>query len=199
MPNITRQTDYPIDPLFLNRWSPRAFTGEAIDDATLFSFFEAARWAPSAFNSQPWRFIYAKNGSDQWPAFLDLLFEFNRSWADNASALILVLSRTTFTPPGKDQPIAMPSHAFDTGAAAALLMLQASLSGWATHGIGGFNKERARSQLNIPAHYMVESAIAIGRRADKSILPIGLQDKEIPSSRRPISEFVADGRFLFDD
>jgi len=199
MPNITRQTDYPIDPLFLNRWSPRAFTGEAIDDATLFSFFEAARWAPSAFNSQPWRFIYAKNGSDQWPTFLDLLFEFNRSWAGSASALILVLSRTTFTPPGKDQPIAMPSHAFDTGAACSLLMLQASLSGWATHGIGGFNKEQARSQLNIPTHYTVEAAIAIGRRADKSILPIGLQDKEIPSSRSPISEFVADGRFLFDD
>lgn len=199
MPDTTRQTDYPIDPLFLNRWSPRAFTGEAVDDATLFSFFEAARWAPSAFNSQPWRFIYAKNSSDQWPAFLDLLFEFNRSWAGNASALILVLSRTTFTPPGKDQPIAMPSHAFDTGAASALLMLQASLSGWATHGIGGFDKERTRNQLNIPAHYTVESAIAIGRRADKSILPIGLQDKEIPSSRRPISEFVADGRFLFDD
>lgn len=197
--NTARETDYPIDPLFVNRWSPRAFTGEAIDDATLFRFFEAARWAPSSFNSQPWRFIYAKNDSAQWPAFLDLLSEFNRSWAVNASALILAISKTTFTPPGKDQSIAMPSHAFDTGAAASLLMLQASLSGWATHGIGGFDKERARSQLNIPAHYTVEVAIAIGRRADKSILPIGLQDKEMPSSRRPISEFVADGRFLFDD
>lgn len=194
-----RQTDYPIDPLFVNRWSPRAFTGEAIDDATLFSFFEAARWAPSAFNSQPWRFIYAKNGSAHWPVFLDLLFEFNRSWAGNASVLILAISRTIFTPPGKDQPIAMPSHAFDTGAAWSHLALQACASGWAAHGIGGFDKEGARRQLDIPEHYTVESAIAIGRRADKAILPISLQERESPSIRRPVSEFIAEGRFLFNE
>src|SRR5690606_30289818 len=116
------------------RWSPRAFTGEAIDTATLLSFFEAARWAPSAFNSQPWRFLYARRDTPQWPRFVSLLSEFNRGWAQHASALVIVLSRTTITGSNGEERAA-PSHGFDSGAAWAYLALQATLSGWHSHGM----------------------------------------------------------------
>src|SRR5690606_17463038 len=86
MTSNPRVTEHSIDPQFAARWSPRAFTGEAIDTATLLSFFEAARWAPSAFNSQPWRFLYARRDTPQWPRFVSLLSEFNRGWAQHASA-----------------------------------------------------------------------------------------------------------------
>jgi len=192
-----RIADHPIDLQFVHRWSPRAFTGEAIDDSLLLSFFEAARWAPSSFNSQPWRFAYAKNNSLHWSEFVDLLSEFNRSWAQNASALVLVASKKTFTPPGQQNALAMPSHSFDTGAAWAYLALQTSLSGWASHGIGGFDREKARERFAVPDEYAVEAIIAIGRQADKSILPEGLQAREEPSQRSPVGAFAAEGRFEF--
>src|SRR3984885_6477679 len=90
-----RVSDYPVDPLFTGRWSPRAFTGEAISDSVLFAVFEAARWAPSSGNSQPARFLYAKSGSAHWPDFLALLAPGNQVWAKNASALIIVVSKRT--------------------------------------------------------------------------------------------------------
>jgi nitroreductase len=186
-----------VDALFINRWSPRAFTGETIDDATLFSFFEAARWAPSAYNSQPWRFLYAKNGAEHWPIFLDLLSEFNRSWAHNASALVVTLSKTTLIPPGKTEAIPATSHAFDTGAAWANFALQATLAGWHVHAIGGYDKDKARSVLNIPEGYALEAVIAVGKRGDKAQLPSGLQQREQPSPRLPLTELVAEGEFAF--
>jgi len=194
-----RVADHPIDLQFLRRWSPRAFTGEPIDDNLLLSFFEAARWAPSSFNSQPWRFVYAKNDSPRWAEFVGLLSEFNQAWAQNASALVVVASKKTFTPPGQQNSINMASHSFDTGAAWAYLALQASLSGWASHGIGGFDKEKARQLLAIPDEYTVEAVIAIGRQADKGILPESLQAREEPSLRNPVSAFAAAGRFEFGD
>ena len=193
----TRKPEYGIHSLFTNRWSPRAFTGEPIDDETLLTFFEAARWAPSAYNSQPWRFIYAKNGTENWPAFLGLLSEFNRSWAQNAAALVVLLSKTTFVPPGKTEASPSASHAFDAGAAWANLALQASISGWHTHAIGGYDKNKAREVLGIPEDYALEAAIAIGKLGDKSILPQGLQEREQPSSRRPLGELIAEGGFAF--
>lgn len=193
-----RVPDYPIAALFTERWSPRAFTGEAIDEATLFSFFEAARWAPSSYNSQPWRFLYARRDTAQWPVFLGLLAEFNQIWAKNASALVIVLSKTSFIPPGKAEAIQTGSHSFDTGAAWASLAFQASLSGWRTHGIGGFDKAKTREVLGIPEGYNLEAAIAIGKQADKSILPAGLQEREQPSPRRPLAEWVAEGGFAFE-
>jgi nitroreductase len=193
----TRTPEHAIDTLFIDRWSPRAFTGEPIDDATLLRFFEAARWAPSAYNSQPWRFLYAKNGTEHWPLFLGLLSEFNRSWARNASALVVLLSKTTFVAPGKTEAAPAPSHAFDAGAAWASLALQASLSGWRTHAIGGYDKNQARQALAVPADYALEAAIAIGRQGDKTLLPPGLQEREQPSPRRPLAELVAEGGFAF--
>ncbi|MDD3329372.1 MAG: nitroreductase family protein [Zoogloea sp.] len=188
-----------VSPIFTARWSPRAFTGEAIDVARLNTFFEAARWAPSAFNSQPWRFIYARQGGERWADFLGLLNDFNRSWAQHASALVVVASATRFTPPGKSEAIQSGSHAFDTGAAAAYLALQASLAGWHAHAMGGFDKERARSELGVPEGFAVEAVIAIGKLGDPQSLPPGLRERETPSPRQALSAIVAEGRFSFPD
>lgn len=192
-----RTPDHPIHPLFLERWSPRAFTGEPIVEAELLAFFEAARWAPSAYNAQPWRFLYALNGGAHWDEFLGLLSEFNQSWAKNASALVVILSKTTFTPPGKDQAAPSPSHAFDAGAAWAHLALQASLAGWHAHAIGGYDKARARAVLAIPEDYALEAAVAIGRRGEKASLPESLRAREQPSPRLRVAELAAEGRFAF--
>lgn len=197
---MSRQADYPIEPLFIERWSPRAFTGATIDNDTLFSLFEAARWSPSSFNAQPWRYVYVKNDSPRWAEFLGLLSEFNRSWANSASALIIALSKTTFVPAGKDQAITMASHAFDAGAAWAQLALQAHLLGWAAHGIGGFDKQLTRKTLNISEEFSIDAVFAIGKRSDDiSKLPESLQAKETPSPRKPITEFIREAEFSFTD
>jgi nitroreductase len=90
-----RTSDYPIDTLFLDRWSPRAMSGESIDERELLTLFEAAHWAPSSGNSQPWRFLYARRDTEQWQEFFDLLAEGNRTWCHKAAALVVFLSRTT--------------------------------------------------------------------------------------------------------
>jgi nitroreductase len=193
----TRNTEHPIDPLFTRRWSPRAFSGEDIPEATLLSFFEAARWAPSAFNAQPWRFIYGRNGTPGWQAILDSLGEFNRAWALRSSALVLVLSNTRWLPAGKTEPEPLRSHSFDTGAAWASLAFQATISGWHAHGIGGFDRDKARAAFAVPDDHAIEAVVAIGRQGDKSLLSESLQAREAPNQRVPLAQLVADGRFDF--
>lgn len=189
----SRQPEFPIDPLFIDRWSPRAFTGEAIPDDILFSLFEAAHWAPSGYNAQPWRFSYSKRGSASWEGFLGTLVEFNRGWAQQASALIILSAAQTVEVGGKIVP--STSYALDTGAAWASLALQATRLGWSAHGIGGFDKDAAAKLLNIPDQYEVQLAIAIGRRGDKATLPDALQAREAPTPRRSVRELVAEGQF----
>lgn len=191
----SRSADHPIAPIFLERWSPRAFNEQVISDHALLTLLEAARWAPSSYNSQPWRFLYSKRGSDSWPKFLGLLSERNQSWAKNAAALLIVVSKQTLVPPGQQQPIVSRTHSFDTGAAWAYLALQASLAGWHAHAMAGFDFDRARTALNVPDDYRVEAAIAIGKLGDKSSLPEPLQALENPNGRRPLSETVLDGGF----
>jgi nitroreductase len=188
-----RQTEHEIDPLFVNRWSPRAFTDEPISDAGLFAAFEAARWAPSGYNAQPWRFVYARRGSPAFVDFVALLWERNQLWARQAAALIYVLSKKTIVIEGKEH--ALRSHSLDAGAAWANLALQASLNGWSTHALGGLDYEKAREVLGVPEGYEVEIAIAIGRRGDKAQLPEALQALEAPKSRLSLSELVSEGRF----
>lgn len=194
-----RIPDHQVHEVFLQRWSPRAFTGEVIDDATLFSFFEAARWSPSANNSQPWRFIYSKNGSASWDGLYALLNEGNQRWASKASALIVLVSKTTHLRNGEGEPSPLRNHAFDAGAAWASLALQAEHDGWRTHAIGGFDREKAREVLGVPEGFHVNVAIAIGRQADIATLSPELQAREKPNQRRPVSELVAEGRFAFAD
>jgi nitroreductase len=191
----SRTADYPIDPLFLERWSPRAFTDEAISQAELLTLLEAARWAPSSFNSQPWRFLYARRDTEPWPRFLGLLNEYNQSWAKNAAALVILVSKTTLLPRGADKEVPSYTHSLDAGAAWANLALQATRSGWAAHGMAGFDVPRTAAELGVPANYRVEAAIAIGRPGDKSLLPEALRAREVPSDRLPLSQLVNEGRF----
>lgn len=190
-----RIAEYAINEQFINRWSPRAFSPEPISEDTLLSFIEAARWAPSAYNSQPWRFLYARRDTANWQRFLDLLVPFNRSWAQNASALVLILSKTTFVAPGASEESPALWHTFDTGSAWGHLALQASLSGWHTHGMAGFDQERARAELNIPDDHALHAFIAIGKQGDKATLAEALQSREVPSARLPLSALAAEGDF----
>jgi nitroreductase len=188
-----RVSDHSVDPLFIGRWSPRAFTGEAIPDAILFAAFEAARWAPSSGNSQPARFLYAKTGSARWPDFLALLAPGNQVWAKHASALIIVVSKRTAERHGV--PVALATHSYDAGAAWMSLALQAHLLGWQTHGIGGFDREKTRSVLNVPDNFAVEAAMAIGKRGERASLPEDLQAREAPNGRLPLREIIIEGGF----
>ena len=190
-----RVSDHPIDPRFLERWSPRSFTGEPITEAELMTLFEAARWAPSSYNSQPWRFIYALRDTPDWESLFGLLNEYNQSWAKNAGALVVVLSKSTLLPPGKDREIPSHSHSFDTGSAFAYLSLQASISGLASHAMVGFDMDSAFAKLQVPQGYRVEAAIAIGRRGDKALLPEAMQGREEPNGRNPVAQFAMPGRF----
>lgn len=188
-----RKVERQIAAHFVERWSPRAFTDAEIPDEILLTVFEAARWAPSGFNLQPWRFIYAKRGSAHWPSFLSLLSDFNRVWADKASALIVLVSKTTVVWNGKEIPAT--THSFDTGAAWSNLAHQASLLGWHTHAVGGFDKDKTRVALNVPDDFAIEVIVAIGRRGDKSGLPENFQSRETPSDRLPLAEIVLEGGF----
>jgi nitroreductase len=191
----SRSTDYPIDPLFLERWSPRSFTGAPISEYDLMTILEAGRWAPSAFNAQPWRFIYARRDTEDWPKLLGLLTESNQLWARNASALIILASKTTMMLRGAEKEVPSWSHSLDTGAAWCSLALQAHLSGWAAHGMVGFDRERAVAELGVPAGYRVEAAIAIGKRGDKSLLPESLRAREQPNDRLPLAQLAGEGHF----
>ncbi len=190
-----RHADYPIDKLFLDRWSPRAFSGEAMPEAELMALFEAARWAPSSYNSQPWRFLYARRDTPHFDKFLNLLGEFNQGWAKNAAVLIVLVSSSTMLPPGLDKPVPSHSHSLDAGAAWENLALQATLSGWHAHGMVGFDMPRAFAELNVPEGYRVEQAIAIGRKGDKATLPEALAARESPNDRMPVSQIIFEGGF----
>jgi len=188
-----RTADYPIDGIFLDRWSPRAMTGEAIAPEDLKTLFEAARWAPSSYNNQPWRILYAPRDSKHWQTFFDLMVEFNQSWAKDAGALIVFISRTHFDFNGEPSV----THSFDTGAAWENLALQGWLKGLVVHGMQGFDYERARTDLNIPEGFQVEAMAAIGHPADPSTLSDELRAKEVPSDRRKLEKTICEGPFCF--
>ena len=186
-----RQTTLPIHPLFLDRWSSRAMSGEALSETELMTLLEAARWAPSSGNFQPWRFLYARRDTDFWQAFLELLVPGNRSWAQHAGALVLVISRTYYDGDGRP----CPTHSYDAGAAWQNLALQASLSNLVAHGIAGFDYERARRVLRVPDAYAVEAMIVLGKRGDETQLGESLQKREVPNDRRPLAQSVCEGPF----
>lgn len=195
IPPTDRTTDHPAHRLFVDRWSPRGFSDEAIPAAELLTFFEAARWAPSSYNSQPWRFLYALRGQPEFDTFLGPLVEFNRGWAQHAAALVYVLSKKTFTPAGKTEPVVSRTHSFDAGAAWANFAHQAALSGWVTHGMSGFDVEAAQKALQVPDDFAVEIAVAVGRQGDGAHLPAQLKEREKPSPRQPVAAIAAAGLF----
>lgn len=178
-----RQSDHEIDPIFINRWSPRSFLKKEVPEEVLMRVFEAARWAPSANNSQPWRFILARTQAER-ELFYSFIFERNLEWCKNAPVLAVLIS---------DNQNRM--DAFDSGTAWGFLSLQAIKEGLKTHAIGGFDKDKAREVLNIPEEYNVQVAIAIGYQGEKDALPEDFQARELPSNRRPLVETIFEGKY----
>jgi nitroreductase len=188
-----RKPDNEISALFPNRWSPRAMTGETISPQELMNLFEAARWAPSAFNNQPWHFLYAFRDTANWQLFYNLINEGNRLWTKNAAVLIVVLSKKERDYQGKIVPI--PTHSFDAGAAWENLALQGSLRGLVVHAMSGFDYTRAKAELSVPDNYQVEAMIAVGRHGKLETLTPQDQVREFPSDRKKITDFVTEGKF----
>jgi nitroreductase len=183
-----------VEKLFVDRWSPRSFDQSAISDEDLYVIFEAAGLAPSAYNYQPWKFLYAKNGDANWDRFLSHLVPFNQSWAKTASVLIYIVSDTQMRQPdGTSNPAY--TNSFDAGAAWAQMALQATAMGYHTHGMIGLDIAKASEDLKIPEGYRLEAAIAIGRKAPADLLPEGLREREVPSGRKPVSEIAFAGNF----
>lgn len=190
---VNRQTSLPVQPFFLSRVSSRAFSDERITEEELLTLFEAARWAPSSYNNQPWRFIYVRRGEENWNLLFDPLVEFNKSWCKRADTLVLVLSRNQFTHNEKPARTAR----FDTGAAWMSLALEAHFQNIIAHGMEGFDYEAVRRNFNIPETYTVEAMIALGKPGSIDTLPEELQEKEIPSLRKPLKEVISKGAFTF--
>ncbi len=185
-----RKGEYKVDKLFPSRWSPRAMSG-AVTKEELMTLFEAARWAPSSYNNQPWRFIYSLKGTKHWNKFFNLLGDFNKMWVKNAGALILIVSKKTFDHNGE----LSITHSFDAGAAWQNLALQGSITGLVVHGMQGFDYVKAKTELNISDEYDVEAIIAIGKPGKKEDLPKEIQEREFPSDRKKISEIALEGGF----
>lgn len=185
-----RHPDHPVDSIFVDRWSPRAMSGESLPQQQLLTLFEAARWAPSSMNNQPWRILYATRDSQQWPLFYDLLLDANKVWCAQAAALLVFVSKTTL-----DSGKPCRTHSYDTGAAWISLALQGSRMGLVVHGMQGFDYERARKELAIPDDYQVEAMAAVGLPGDVRQLPDMLQARELPSDRRKLEQTICEGTF----
>ena len=190
-----RISDYPVADLIMNRWSPRAMSGENISQEILLCLFEAARWAPSSFNNQPWRFVYAHRGTQVWDKLFNLLVPFNQKWAQHAAVLLVLISRDTFEKTGKPSR----TSSLDTGSAWENMALQGTAMNLVVHAMEGFSYKKARHTLNVPEGYTVEAMIAIGKPAPATILPKELQERENLSYRKPVIDFIAEGTFSFDE
>jgi len=186
-----RKPDHDISPLFVNRWSPRAMSGEEIGREELMRMFEAGRWAMSSMNNQSWRFLYAFRDTPHWEKFFGLLTPNNQGWCKNAAALIVVVSKKTFDFNGKPAR----THSYDTGAAWYSIALQGSMMGLVVHGMQGFDYDRAASELGVTDEYQVEAMAAVGRPGSKEDLPLALQEREVPSQRKKVEEIAFEGGF----
>ncbi len=186
-----RENKHNVDPLFLNRWSPRAMSGESIDDKELMALFEAARWAPSSYNNQSWRFVYAKRDEENWDNFLDLLVDGNKVWAKNGSALVVILSKKTFDYNGKFSR----THSFDTGAAWQNFALEGSRRGLVVHGMQGFDYEKAHTLVDADEELEVEAMVVVGKPGKVESLPKDLREGEKPSGRKNLDKIVFNGSF----
>ena len=184
---VKRKSKYEVLPEILRRWSPRKMSGEKISVKELNTLFEAARWAPSSFNGQPWRFVYAKKGGKHWNTLFNLLVPFNQEWCRNAAVLVLVVSRNNFE--HNEKPA--NTHSFDTGSAWENLAIQAGSMGLVAHGMAGFDYDKARKTLKIPKEYTVECMISIGKPS-KEI------SKEEITKRKPLKDIVSEGLFKWN-
>ena len=185
-----RNPDHDIDLQFIDRWSPRAFSGKPVPEEVLFQLFEAARWAPSCYNEQPWRFLYARTEEDL-AAFRELLLDSNREWAEKAPVLMFLVTKKHFTRNNKKNRYAT----FDAGAAWVSLALQARKLGLFTHAMAGIHRERVYEYFGIdPELFTVICAIAAGYYGNPEALPPKHRKNERPNSRKPIESSVFEGK-----
>lgn len=189
-----REPDYPVQPLFLNRWSPRAMSGENLEEEEFMPLFEAARWAPSSYNNQSWRFIYTTRESENWNTFMQLLDEGNRSWCKDGAVITLIVSKKTFDHNGE----VSRTHSFDVGAAWQNLALEGARRDLVVHGLEGFDYEKAREKLDVPEEFDIEAMAVIGKRGSEEKLPESLQEREAPSSRKKLDKIISENSFNFD-
>jgi nitroreductase len=174
-------------PVILERWSPRAFSDQEVSTADLKVIFEAARWAPSSFNEQPWRFFVGRRNSETYNKIAETLVPFNHAWATHAPVLILSVARTRFS--HNDSPNNYAVH--DLGAANGFITLQAASMGLATHQMAGFDQAKAREAFGIPEMYAIGSVMAMGYQGDLSSLNEHYQGQEqSPRVRKPLNEIV---------
>ena len=185
-----RHADHEIDATFLNRWSPRAFSSQKVEDEKLMQILEAARWAASSYNEQPWRFLLARTPNDV-AKFLDILVPQNQAWAKDAPVLLFIAAKKTFSHNGEPNA----THGYDSGTASGYMTFQAELVGLIAHGMVGFDAEKAHTVLNVPDDFAVMAAYAIGYQGDKAQLPEQAQAMEVPSGRRPVAESIFEGGF----
>ncbi|MBS1696904.1 MAG: nitroreductase family protein [Actinobacteria bacterium] len=180
----TAVTDAPILDVLAERWSTRIFDATAtIDEEALASALEAARWAPTAANSQPWRLIVTRRGTEAHASVLDSLMGFNSAWAGDAAVLMVFVAETT----RDDQP--MPWALYDTGQAAAHFTVQAHANGLSTHQMGGFDRDAIATAFALGAEFTPISVMAVGELGDIRTAPAELQQREnAPRERRPIAE-----------
>lgn len=186
-------TDFPVHDLIRDRWSRRSFSENPIPQEVLRSIFEAARWAPSSNNEQPWAFIVAsREDRENYEKTLSVLAEFNAGWAKSAAVLAIAVSELTFA----KNNVPNRNAQYDTGAASALLSVEATARGLAVHQMAGFDPEKARTAFGIPRGWEAVAVLAIGYPGAAESLPQPLKDRELaPRTRKPISEFVMTGNW----
>lgn len=193
MSRKTADNTYPIHDLIKDRWSPRGFSDKAVEPEKLQSILEAARWASSSMNEQPWAFVLAtKDDPENYNKLLDCLMEGNRVWAQHAPALLLTLVKKRF-----DRNDKTNHHAtHDLGLAIGNLVFQATELGLSLHQMGGFSADKAREQFNVPESYQPITAIALGYAGNVERLPENYQEMEKSSrSRKPLEDFIFGGQF----
>jgi nitroreductase len=186
-------TDFPVHDLIRHRWSPRAFSDKPVEPAVLASLFEAARWAPSSSNEQPWAYLVAtKDNPEDFAKTLSVLVEFNAAWAKNAPVLALAVSHLKFQSNGNPNRNAF----YDTGAATVLFSIEALARGLYIHQMAGFDPAKAKQVFAIPDDWEAIAAFAIGYPGETDSLSQKLQDREVaPRTRKPLAEFVMSGRW----
>jgi nitroreductase len=184
---------HPIHDLLLRRWSPRAFADRPIEPEKLATLFEAARWAPSSFNEQPWSFIVAtKDYPDDYARLLSCLAEKNQQWARSAPVLAISVAALSF----KHNAKANRHHFHDVGLATGMLLVQATSLDIYAHMMAGFSPDAARQTFAIPATHEPVAALVLGYLGDPATLPPDIQQRELtPSTRKPLRDFVFSSRW----
>jgi nitroreductase len=194
-PTKNAPTEHAVHPLLRARWSPRAFTPQALTDEELDTLFEAATWAPSSSNEQPWRFVYAhRHDEAAFQRLLDCLVPANQAWAKDAAVLVLSLARTTFAGSGKPNKWAW----HDVGAATTSLLLQATAQGLHGHVMGGFDNEKTRAEFALPDDVEAVSFIALGHLGSPDQLEEPYRTREHGErKRKPVAEVTFAGQPSF--